>query len=333
LTYSGDSDNDGLHDDCDTCPLDANNDADGDGVCGNVDNCPTTANADQTDTDSDGYGNACDADDDNDGCLDGDDPNPLTYSGDSDNDGLHDDCDACPLDANNDADGDGVCGNVDNCPTTANADQTDTDGDGYGNVCDTDDDNDGCLDDNDSNPTEPSDDSDCDGIADDCDHCDGGDDNGPCDPPTFPGLNNIPASWKCGNNNNKVYICHNGNTLCVSTNAVQAHLNHGDFLGPCSSCGDRNGSITREQADHLELELYPNPANDEVTIDLNGLGEANASLTMFDNLGRIIMSKNIVGDTHHAQFKVSLNGFASGKYFVRVITANEVQTKNLVISR
>jgi hypothetical protein len=32
----------------------------------------------------------------------------------------------------------------------------------------------------------------------------------------------------------KVYICHKGkNTLCVSENAVQAHLNHGDYLGTC----------------------------------------------------------------------------------------------------
>lgn len=37
----------------------------------------------------------------------------------------------------------------------------------------------------------------------------------------------------CDDNNKKVYICHNGNTLCVSINAVNAHLNHGDELGQC----------------------------------------------------------------------------------------------------
>lgn len=199
-----------------------------------------------------------------------------------------------------DTDSDGVPDCSDNCVNTANADQADAD---------------------------------CDGIGDVCDNCPGGDDNGPCDATTFPGLNNIPAAWKCGNNNNKVHICHNGNTLCVAASAVQAHLNHGDFLGPCSSCGDRNGSFTLEQADQLELDLFPNPANNEVTIDLNGLGEADASLTMFDNLGRIVLSKHIESDTHYAQFKVSLNGFAAGKYFVRVVTADEVQTKNFVISR
>ena len=37
----------------------------------------------------------------------------------------------------------------------------------------------------------------------------------------------------CHPNNKKVYICHNGNTLCVSVNAINAHLEHGDTLGQC----------------------------------------------------------------------------------------------------
>ena len=42
----------------------------------------------------------------------------------------------CPNDPGNDEDGDRVCGEVDNCPLVANFDQTDSDGDGFGDVCD-----------------------------------------------------------------------------------------------------------------------------------------------------------------------------------------------------
>lgn len=42
----------------------------------------------------------------------------------------------------------------------------------------------------------------------------------------------------CHENNKKVYICHNGNTLCVSINAVNAHLAHGDELGKCDDDDD-----------------------------------------------------------------------------------------------
>ena len=54
-----------------------------------------------------------------------------------------------------DADGDGIPDAEDNCPNVASADQTDTDGDGEGDVCDTDDDNDGVPDDLDCDPLDP----------------------------------------------------------------------------------------------------------------------------------------------------------------------------------
>lgn len=49
-------------------------------------------------------------------------------------------------------------------------------------------------------------------------------------------------------NNNTVAICHYSpgrgcQTLYVSPNAVQAHLNHGDYLGPC--IGPCNGNVGR----------------------------------------------------------------------------------------
>ncbi|HLG33899.1 MAG TPA: T9SS type A sorting domain-containing protein [Bacteroidia bacterium] len=45
---------------------------------------------------------------------------------------------------------------------------------------------------------------------------------------------------RCGNNNNKVLVCHvppgnpaNAHTICISPNAVPAHLAHGCYLGTC----------------------------------------------------------------------------------------------------
>jgi len=37
----------------------------------------------------------------------------------------------------------------------------------------------------------------------------------------------------CDDKNKKVYICHNGKTICVSVNAIKAHLDHGDVIEKC----------------------------------------------------------------------------------------------------
>ena len=39
----------------------------------------------------------------------------------------------------------------------------------------------------------------------------------------------------CDKNKKKVYICHKGNTICVSVNAIWGHLEHHDedYLGKC----------------------------------------------------------------------------------------------------
>ena len=131
--------------------LEALADTDEDGVVDNVDNCPVQYNPGQEDDDGDGLGNVCD------NCPN--DSNPDQFDGDSDGEG--DACDICPNDPDNDVDADGVCGDVDNCPSDANTAQEDDDGDGLGNVCDN------CP--NDSNPDQS--DADGDGEGDACDAC------------------------------------------------------------------------------------------------------------------------------------------------------------------
>lgn len=170
-------------------------DSDDDGLLDGVDNCPLFgSSSDQTDTDLDGKGDLCDVDDDNDGLTDaqekklGTDPlladsdgdllsdqsevtagtNPLKQ--DSDNDGTNDKNDAFPTEASEsvDTDGDGLGNNSDLCPDSADTTNTDTDNDGQGDVCDTDDDGDGVADSLElsigSDPLNP--DSDGDGLTD-----------------------------------------------------------------------------------------------------------------------------------------------------------------------
>ena len=182
-------------------PCDGNGgDSDGDGVCNNVDNCPNNANANQADSDGDGIGDACDNGGGGSTCNDvttAGTNGQLTISNIATSAQVdiigagtgwqlqsvcNGDCQSQEvvnnLSAGNysvkiqtfgpycwtqieqsvtggnnpcssqggDSDGDGVCDNVDNCPNNANANQADSDGDGIGDACDNGGGGNSCLD-------------------------------------------------------------------------------------------------------------------------------------------------------------------------------------------
>ncbi len=226
-----------------------------------------------------------------------------------------------------DTDGDGVCDDDDNCPDDANADQADLDGDGVGDVCDPD--------------------IDGDGLPNYCDR--------------LPLIDNkawdaenpyIDPSWECGNNNNKVLLCHvpidnpaNAHTICVSANAIPDHLGDhdgegqaGDYLGECTCMSENlvgpgsNGITATAHAEQLSLEVFPNPANDKVNIHLHAL-EASASLTIYDHLGRIVLSQQLDEGQDVLQLDLTNGTFQNGIYIVTVISQGERMTKRLVITK
>jgi hypothetical protein len=117
--YSPDTDNDGVCDAADLCPLDNPDDSDLDGVCDSDDNCVDLANPDQLDCDDDDIGDACVLADDpildcnGNGIPDSCDIDDGT-SPDVDGDGIPDECvDPCLLGDCADPNTDGV--RDDNC--------------------------------------------------------------------------------------------------------------------------------------------------------------------------------------------------------------------------
>ena len=147
-TVLTDGDGDGILDGSDNCPTIGNpgqsnfdddgqgdacdGDDDNDGVLDDQDAFPLNAQ-ESVDYDQDGLGDNADTDDDNDGVLDSEDDYPL---------------DASRWQAvdNTDSDSDGIPDHADNCPTIPNPDASDFDDDGAGDACDDDDDNDGISD-------------------------------------------------------------------------------------------------------------------------------------------------------------------------------------------
>lgn len=108
-------------------------DTDKDGVADESDNCPLDANADQVDADEDGLGDACDDTDDSTPVLD----SPVLESQSSGEEKKEEPQDEGEFPAKEgDADSDGIPDDEDNCALVANPDQEDSNRDDIGDACD-----------------------------------------------------------------------------------------------------------------------------------------------------------------------------------------------------
>lgn len=210
---------------------------------------------------------------------------------------------ACP-----DTDGDGICNASDNCPLQSNPGQEDADCDGRGNVCDV------CPGGNDSM------DNNQDGIP-DCAQL-------------LP-YEAYHSSWKCGNN--KINVCHNGTTLCINKNALAAHYNHGDKIGPCIGCSASKNApqgdvASGSETSDLDMDFSPNPATDMLMVSLEGV-ETAATLTLFNVIGQTVLSLDIVAHQHSVQLSLPENQVGNGLYILALKAGQRQVIKRLLIER
>ena len=195
------------------------------------------------------------------------------------------------------------------------------------------------------------DDEDCDGVGDSCDLCPGGNDqvdnngDGYPDCAYFPGMENLIEEWTCGMGDGKVLICHippgepeNAHTICVAPSAVAAHLAHGDYVGPCgnASCdlpapAAAGGPINFTE--EMSLHLYPNPANEQIILDLHGAKGKTATIQIFDNLGKAIATRT-VGELTDTPFSLDLTSYTPGIYYLSVnVDGNTLEIQRFSVIR
>ena len=189
------------------------------------------------------------------------------------------------------------------------------------------------------------DDSDCDGVGDACDLCPGGDDSidnngdGLPDCAYDPGYENVPVEWTCPNNENqqKVYVCHDGNTLCIAYAALQAHLDHGDFLGPCdnSYCivkGLEQQIISNDALNSNEQNfmVYPNPNTGQFTLYLNEqLDQAKVSIVSY--LGQTVYTNVLTEGQQYLNIQLQNSAIENGMYFMIIQKDKVIQSQRFII--
>ena len=78
----------------------------------------------------------------------------------------------------------------------------------------------------------------------------------------------------------------------------------------------------------LRAVIYPNPASGKATVEIEGLN-ASARLIVTDLQGRVLSSDDLQSGA--SRYEMDLTGFASGVYYIRIVTDNSVSTQKLIV--
>ncbi|MFK7786803.1 MAG: T9SS type A sorting domain-containing protein [Crocinitomicaceae bacterium] len=79
------------------------------------------------------------------------------------------------------------------------------------------------------------------------------------------------------------------------------------------------------------MSVFPNPATDQVQIELSGVEGTTSNMTIIDSRGTIVMNKDVVIESGSNLLKVSLSDFEPGVYIVRSTSSTEILTKQFVV--
>jgi hypothetical protein len=140
---------------------------------------------------------------------------------------------------------------------------------------------------------------------------------------------------RCGPSMNKVIVCHrcqNAHTICIDASSVQAHLNHGDYLGNCRE-------VVKEQAGGEAIpsgivldQNYPNPFNSATTITYGIPEDGHVRLLVYDIHGRVVaepVNEEKRAGTHSARLDGA--GLPGGVYMYRLEAGGQVRTRMMTL--
>ncbi|HEY6976453.1 MAG TPA: right-handed parallel beta-helix repeat-containing protein, partial [Chitinophagaceae bacterium] len=92
---------------------------------------------------------------------------------------------------------------------------------------------------------------------------------------------------RCGPYNDKVLVCHYGETKCVTKNQAKNFINNGDKLGPCSMLVSSGESqMEKISSGSIKVSAYPNPFTTSTKIVYRLPYDSKVSLKVYDAMGK-----------------------------------------------
>ncbi len=87
-----------------------------------------------------------------------------------------------------------------------------------------------------------------------------------------------------------------------------------------------------EKTNNNNMLLYPNPANNQLTLSFKNNNQENVKISIFNMVGQnikeiVLLKQNVVNE------KIDISEFVAGVYFVNILIGNRIETKKLIIER
>jgi len=129
----------------------------------------------------------------------------------------------------------------------------------------------------------------------------------------------------CGDNNEKVLVCHNGQTICVPANKVQEHLAHGCYVGTCDP-------LIPSEVIETKLVAYPNPLQAVATLEftLPAAGKYSLELLTINGQKVSVLHQGTGNKDQYFIQDFTTAHLKPGLYFIRLITDGGVQHVKVV---
>jgi len=80
-------------------------------------------------------------------------------------------------------------------------------------------------------------------------------------------------------------------------------------------------SIAEKDKEQNQLKVFPNPANNEISIDMSGLVSQNTQIRIINSMGAIVKTENM---QNSSVLNISVSGLSNGIYFIELQTDNSL---------
>jgi hypothetical protein len=87
----------------------------------------------------------------------------------------------------------------------------------------------------------------------------------------------------------------------------------------------------QENATIHDLQLFPNPSSETLSISLEALKSENGTIELLNSIGQVVQTKSVVFSEGKSTIELPVGDLAKGTYFVKISTATAVQTRTVIL--